>query len=109
LSAAFQNPSALASASSAAICARLPSMSKMPPENLEAARELRDAFPQGPDFHGGEVYTRISATPDQSGVADSGDAQHGLELGVERGQQPAEGVDARRHAAGFVLGVGIRG
>jgi hypothetical protein len=62
LSAAFQNPSAPDSASSAAIRARLPSMSKMPPENLEAIRQLRDAFSQGPDFHGGEVYTRILST-----------------------------------------------
>ena len=31
----------------------LPSMSKMPPENLQSALQLRQAFSQGPDFHGG--------------------------------------------------------
>ena len=32
---------------------RLPSMSKMPPENFQSALQLRQSFSQGPDFHGG--------------------------------------------------------
>jgi hypothetical protein len=53
LSAAFQKSAAPACSSSSAIRFFLPSMSKMPPENLESAHELRHALSQGPDFHGG--------------------------------------------------------
>jgi hypothetical protein len=30
-------------------------MSKMPPENVQAALQLDDAFSQGTDFHGAET------------------------------------------------------
>jgi hypothetical protein len=44
-----------ASASSSAIFDRLPATSKMPPENVQTAFQLDDAFSQGPDFHGAET------------------------------------------------------
>lgn len=42
---------------------RLLSTSKMPPENLEPALQLRHAFSQGTDFHGGGVYTILMGNP----------------------------------------------
>jgi hypothetical protein len=51
----FQKSGWPASASSSAIFERLPATSKMPPENVQAALQLRDTFSQGPDFHGAET------------------------------------------------------
>jgi hypothetical protein len=55
LSLSFQKSGWPASASSSAIFARLPATSKMPPENVQAALQLDDAFSQGTDFHGAET------------------------------------------------------
>jgi hypothetical protein len=51
----FQNDGSPASASSSAIFERLPATSKMPPENGQAALQLRNPFSQGTDFHGAET------------------------------------------------------
>jgi hypothetical protein len=50
----------------------LPAMSKMPPENLQAALQLRQAFAQRTDFHGAESITppralRRAITADRAG------------------------------------------
>jgi hypothetical protein len=51
----FQNSGRPVTWSSSAIFLRLPSMSKMPPENVQTALQLDDAFSQGTDFHGAET------------------------------------------------------
>jgi hypothetical protein len=51
----FQKDGSPARASSSAIFERLPATSKMPPENVQAALQLRDTFSQGTDFHGAET------------------------------------------------------
>ena len=49
----FQKSRRAVCSSSSAMRRRLPSMSKMPPENLQSALQLRQTFSQGADFHGG--------------------------------------------------------
>src|SRR3954447_13656313 len=56
-SALFQNSGSAERASSSSMRRRLPSTSKMPPENGQPALQLGHAFSQGADFHGGTVYT----------------------------------------------------
>ena len=48
---------------------RLPAMSKMPPEDLQAALQLRQAFPQRTDFHGAELSTSSSREPSKGSRA----------------------------------------
>src|ERR1700710_568533 len=56
----FQKSGAAESASSSSMRRRLPSTSKMPPENGQPALQLGHAFSQGADFHGEAVYmTRV--------------------------------------------------
>jgi hypothetical protein len=50
----FQNSGDDAWSSSSAIRRRLPAMSKMPLEDLQAALQLRHAFAQRTDFHGAQ-------------------------------------------------------
>src|SRR6188472_3917538 len=56
-SALFQNSGADAWSSSSAMRRRLPAMSKMPPENLQAALQLRHTFTQRTDLHDAEDST----------------------------------------------------
>jgi hypothetical protein len=53
----FQNSGDDAWSSSSAIRRRLPAMSKMPLERLQAALQLRQAFAQRTDFHGAQDST----------------------------------------------------
>jgi hypothetical protein len=55
VSLSFQKSGWPATPSSSAIFERLPSMSKMPPENVEAALQLDETLSQGTDFHGAET------------------------------------------------------
>jgi hypothetical protein len=57
----FQNSGDDAWSSSSAIRRRLPAMSKMPLENLQAALQLRHAFTQRTDFHGAQDSTPAQA------------------------------------------------
>jgi hypothetical protein len=57
LSASLQNSGDAAWSSSSAMRRRLPAMSKMPPEDLQAALQLRQAFAQRTDFHGAQSST----------------------------------------------------